>query len=74
VVDADQSLAAQQRFPDQIGLITAAFYAPVVDARGTLGTGAGAKVKTRVDDASYLKPGNLLGVVHIRYGEQVPAE
>ena len=72
VVDAQESLAARRQFTDQIGLITAAFYAPDDGAskgRG-IGTAAG---KEREESILYadkkLHCGNLLGVVHIRYVE-----
>ena len=66
VVDADSSLAARQKFTDQIGIITAAFYAPAGGSRG-LGTGLGKERKEEILQAHDLKPGNLLSVVHIRY-------
>lgn len=67
VVDADQSLAARQKFTDQIGLITAAFYAPKARPRGALGTAAGEERTEAIGKAHEYLPGNLLGVVHIRY-------
>ena len=67
VVDADQSLAARQKFTDQIGLITAAFYAPKARPRGALGTAAGEERTEAIGKAHDYVPGNLLGVVHIRY-------
>jgi hypothetical protein len=68
VVDAQDSLAARQRFTDQIGLITAAFYAPKSDARG-LGTTLGKEGTGRVAERAGIACGNLLGVVHLRYVE-----
>ena len=66
VVDADASLAARQKFTDQIGIITAAFYAPAGESR-SFGTGLGKERKEEILQAHALKPGNLLSVVHIRY-------
>jgi uncharacterized caspase-like protein len=65
VVDASQSLAARQKFTDQIGLITAAFYAPAGGSR-SVGTTLG---NERVADLTERqgKVGELLGLVHIRY-------
>lgn len=68
VVDADQSLAARQKFTDQIGIITAAFYAPPAGTRG-VGTGLGQERGEEILESRGLKPGNLLSVVHIRYVE-----
>lgn len=67
VVEADQSLAARHKFTDQIGLITAAFYAPKSVPRGLVGTAAGKERPEEIGKAHDLVPGNLLGVVHIRY-------
>ncbi len=66
VVDADQSLAARQKFTDQIGLITAAFYAPATGSRG-IGTGLGKERNEEILKAKESRCGNLLAVVHIRY-------
>lgn len=68
IVDADESLAARQRFTDQIGIITAAFYAEGKDgSRGpSLGFGTG---KTKIENLTE-KPaviGRLKDVVHVRY-------
>lgn len=68
IVDAADSLAARQRFTEQIGVITAAFYAPAKDARG-IGTAAGRERAENLDERSGFEVGNLLGVVHIRYVE-----
>jgi hypothetical protein len=68
VVDADQSLAARQKFTDQIGIITAAFYAPASGAR-RVGTGLGKERREEILESRHLTPGNLLSVVHIRYVE-----
>jgi hypothetical protein len=66
VVDADQSLAARQQFTDQIGLITAAFYAPASASRG-VGTGAGKRRKETIETMAEVRPGSLLAVINIRY-------
>ena len=68
VVDAEQSLAARQRFTDQIGLITAAFYLP----KGTrsVGTGQGAERIENIREAANKEVGNLLAVVHLRYVDE----
>lgn len=72
VVDAQESLAARRQFTDQIGMITAAFYAPDDGASKGRGVGAAAG-KEREESILYadkkLHCGNLLGVVHIRYVE-----
>ena len=68
VVDASDSLAARQNFADEIGLITAAFYYPKADSR-RIGTAAGQERTDDVDEADDLTPGNLCGLVHIRYVE-----
>lgn len=66
VVDASESLAAQQQFTDQIGMITAAFYAAKAEPRG-IGTAAGEERRERIEKSKGLQCGNLLGVVHIHY-------
>ncbi len=66
VVDAADSLAAQQRFSSQVGLITAAFYAPAAAARA-IGTAAGELRREDVRKVEDVPVGNLLGVVHIKY-------
>ena len=66
VVDAEESTAARQKFTEQIGIITAAFYAPNSTKRG-LGTKAGAQKAGATELYDDAEPGNLLGVVHIRY-------
>lgn len=67
VVDAEESLAARRKFTDQIGIITAAFYAPDGASRGGLGTGQGDERNEVIGTAHDLKPGKLLGIVHLRY-------
>ena len=67
VVDADESLAARQKFTDNLGMITAAFYAPQSTARGKVATGLGKERSQEFGTAHELKPGKLLAVVHIRY-------
>jgi hypothetical protein len=65
VVDADKSLAARQKFTDQLGLVTAAFYQENT-SRGPVGTDAGSEIKVKIKQRK-AEVGNLLAVVHIRY-------
>jgi hypothetical protein len=68
VVEADQSLAARQRFTDQIGVITAAFYADAGGSRSTPRFGiTGGREGHDQFRTHNSKVGNLLSVVHIRY-------
>jgi len=69
IVDADQSLAARRQFTDQIGLITAAFYAPAGNARGPgmVGIAPGRVVAANLKEKKAPPPGNLLAVINIRY-------
>ncbi len=66
VVDAAQSLAAQQEYTGDIGLITAAFYARGAATRA-VGTAAGERRKDDVRQIEDVPVGKMLGVVHIRY-------
>lgn len=71
VVDADKSLAARQKFTDQIGLITAAFYAEEVLPRAAAaapgaGTAAGRIIEENLEEVR-AAVGPLLAVVNIRY-------
>jgi hypothetical protein len=68
VVDAQQSLAARQKFTDQIGLITAAFYAPKGGSRA-VGTDLGQERTEKIEEKAGTECGNLLAVVNIRYVE-----
>ena len=55
-VGLEESLAARQRFTDQIGLITAAFYpelSAAEETRGVLGTGEGEQVESRVREVDF---------------------
>jgi hypothetical protein len=65
VVDADHSLAARKNFTAQLGLITAAFYAPA----GTRGVGVelGRKERANLKEYEGIKAGQMLEVIHIRY-------
>jgi hypothetical protein len=69
VVDADDSLAARQQFTDQIGLITAAFYAPGSGSRGLVGIGQGQERQEIIEEGPHTQVGNLIAVVNIRYVE-----
>jgi hypothetical protein len=68
-------LAARQQFTEQIGLITAAFYAPKAGSRGRLpstlgpGTGRGKDREEEVPLYEGVVPGDLVAVVHLRYVE-----
>jgi hypothetical protein len=66
VVDAEKSLAARRKFTDQIGLVTAAFYAPAGSSR-RVGTGLGNERVEEIREVKDGQPGNLLAVVHVRY-------
>jgi hypothetical protein len=68
VVNAEESLAGRQKFTDQIGLITAAFYSPAGGSR-RVGTGLGNERNESILKAHDLKPGNLLAVVNLHYVE-----
>ncbi|MBI2823850.1 MAG: caspase family protein [Planctomycetia bacterium] len=72
VVDASESLAARQRFTDQIGMISAAFYAPSGQSRG-VGTGAGREGRRDLTTRGGFQCGQLLGVVHLRYTDAPPS-
>lgn len=69
VVDAQDSVAARQRFTSQLGMITAAFYKPDATNR-SVGTGVGklGNENVKIDSHGYV-PGNLEAVVHLRYAE-----
>lgn len=75
VVDTSQSLAARRKFTDQLGYITAAFYAPVEAPpaarsdvlRRSVAIGAGRERDVRIDQARGYACGDLLGVINIRY-------
>lgn len=78
VVDGNQARAAEQGFSDQIGLITAAFYAPAPKrgartrggdvVEGSVATNFGNLYTTKLGlyDGDEM-PGDLIAVVHIRY-------
>lgn len=67
VVDADKSLAMRQQFTEQLGLITAAFYAPASTGRGPLGIAPGPAIIQNLKERKSPPIGKLLGVVHLRY-------
>lgn len=69
VTDARNSIAARTAFADQIGMITAAFYAPAGADTRSLGTTAGDTVQQATRESKGVKIGNLLSVVHIHYVE-----
>jgi hypothetical protein len=66
VVDAEQSVASRHKFTEQIGLITAAFYAPKPATR-SVGTVPGKERKEDLTERDGIDPGKLLAVIHIRY-------
>jgi hypothetical protein len=69
IVDARDSLAARQQFTDQIGIITAAFYAPTGGSR-QVGTGFGQERDENIEEYhKKVECGNLVAVVHIHYIE-----
>lgn len=68
VAEAAESLAVRQGYGDQVGIITAAFYAPAPGAR-SIGVVAGPEERVRMQMASGARPGNLLSVIQIRYVE-----
>jgi hypothetical protein len=64
-VDLPQSVAGRQKFGTSIGLITAAFF----EEQGKdIGVGGGPGQRVRLQTTNF-KPGNLIGVVQIRYIE-----
>jgi len=70
VADAENSLAARQKYTEQIGLITVAFYKAVNGSSrggGVLGTQAGNEVSMDLIERAGLHVGPMLGVVHLRY-------
>jgi hypothetical protein len=73
VVDAEKSLAARNKFTDQIGMISAAFYtavpkdSPRSTSRGVIGTTDGQEGGADFTPNSDLRAGDLLAVVHIKY-------
>jgi uncharacterized caspase-like protein len=72
VVDASQSLAAEREFTDQIGIITAAFFAPKGTSRGgNEGVRPGEEVNQSIRVVGGNKEcGNLLSVINIHYGSE----
>jgi len=68
---AEKSLAAQRKFTEQMGLITAAFYDPVPGSRGMppIGTEAGRERPEPLPENAKYRPGNLRAVVSIYYAD-----
>ena len=70
VTAAENSLAARMEFSEQVGIITAAFYADDSGSRG-VGTGAGTtkgdRVAQPIETRRAYRLGDLLAVVHLRY-------
>lgn len=73
VVEASQSLAYQQAYSEQIGLITAAFYeVPRKGSRrlpGTIGTAPGETKQDQLNEYTETPVGRLLAVVNLHYVE-----
>lgn len=69
VSDASESLAARQKYTDNIGLITAAFYTPGSDGatRAAIGTTAGREQQENLKERDDVSVGNLIASLHIRY-------
>ena len=71
VVDADKSLAARQKFTDNIGLITIALYenqaARNVGIGSAIGTDAGQAIRQDIAVVSGTKCGNLIAALNIKY-------
>lgn len=66
VVDASRSLASRRDFTEQLGLVTAAFYRPKSSRRGVGVTPGALKSADFVVRQGFV-PGDLLGVIQIRY-------
>ena len=68
VGDASETLGGRQKFGDDIGIITAAFYAPAATPRGLPYIVPGeSKSEVIEESTSGRKPGNLLTVINVRY-------
>ncbi|MDR1141447.1 MAG: caspase family protein [Planctomycetaceae bacterium] len=71
IVDADQSVAAQKNYAEQLGLITVAFYkaaTPKEGSRGKVGTDMGNAERVQLERYKGGKiPSELLAVYNIRY-------
>ncbi|HWB14055.1 MAG TPA: caspase family protein [Pirellulales bacterium] len=65
VVDADHSQAARTNFTTQLGLITAAFYAPA--GTRAVGVDLGKRERANLKEYEGTKAGPMLAVIHIRY-------
>lgn len=79
VTDATDSEAWNKGYRKDIGIITAAFYAPLqkphdLAPRSGYGTKLGDRSRTKLDfyQGQHI-PGELLAVVHLRYGIQAPS-
>ncbi|MBU6172625.1 MAG: caspase family protein [Planctomycetes bacterium] len=72
ITDAEQSLAARQKYTDNIGLISAAFYTPGAGgkSRGAVGTAAGEEVQENLKERDDVSVGNLIASLHIRYVDE----
>ncbi len=79
VTDAATSEAARQSYTKDIGIVTAAFYAPssVPTSMSASGERFGTKLGKTIDEKvrvyeGKMYPGELLGVIHVRYGIAMP--
>lgn len=63
MVEDKLSVAAQKNFTENLGIITAAFYAPV----GPRSAGMGQAKKVNAKERAGIAAGDLVGVVNIRY-------
>ncbi len=72
VTDASQSLAARQKYTNNIGLITAAFYTPSSGgtSRAAIGTAAGREQQENIKERDDVGVGNLIATLHIRYVDE----
>jgi caspase domain-containing protein len=68
VKDAPESAAARKGYTDQIGLITAALYLPKKPRAVGTGLGDGYRQRTEYYRGGLL-PGDMIGVINIRYDE-----
>ena len=67
VTHAEKSLAAQKQFTDQVGLITAAFYAPAGGSRAAIGTEAAEAERVSIAETGSTECGNLLATITVHY-------
>lgn len=74
-VGLEESLAARERFTDEVGLITAAFYpeaaaqapAPDEERRGGMGTGAGKRIDSGVTEVAFRAAATPAAILSLHY-------